>query len=107
MWFKLQIPYHLPLNQWLLGATKGNQGQKVIHFQSSETINHLKWVQHIKIWLKLTTITTNRKPACGILSLLDILILSASQKLIIFVFQQSEFLLQSRNSWRSVRSLPL
>ena len=24
---KLQIPYYQPLNQWLLGATNGNQGQ--------------------------------------------------------------------------------
>ena len=24
---KLQIPYYHPLNQWLLGATNGNQGQ--------------------------------------------------------------------------------
>ena len=27
---KLQIPYYHPLNQWLLGATNGNQGQIVI-----------------------------------------------------------------------------
>ena len=44
IWLKLQIPYYHQLNQWLLGATNDNQGQKIIHFQSSETINHLKWV---------------------------------------------------------------
>ena len=27
---QLQIPYYQPLNQWLLGATNGNQGQIVI-----------------------------------------------------------------------------
>ena len=27
---KLQISYYQPLNQWLLGATNGNQGQTVI-----------------------------------------------------------------------------
>ena len=27
----LQIPYYNPLNQWLLGATNGNQGQMVMH----------------------------------------------------------------------------
>ena len=27
---KLQIPYYHPLNQWLLGATNGNQGQTVM-----------------------------------------------------------------------------
>ena len=26
----LQIPYYHPLNQWLLGATDGNQGQIVM-----------------------------------------------------------------------------
>ena len=35
------IPYYHPLNQWLLGATNGNQGQAVMHIQSSGTINHL------------------------------------------------------------------
>ena len=29
---KLQIPYYHPLNQWLLGATDGNQGQIVLKF---------------------------------------------------------------------------
>ena len=53
IWFKLQIPYYQQLNQWLLGATTGNQGQKVAHFQSSKTINHLKWVYDLKICLKL------------------------------------------------------
>ena len=32
IWLKLQIPYYNPLNQWLLGATNGHQGQTVIHF---------------------------------------------------------------------------
>ena len=27
---KLQIQYYHPLNQWLLGATDGNQGQTVM-----------------------------------------------------------------------------
>ena len=27
---KAQIPYYYPLNQWLLGATNGNQGQIVM-----------------------------------------------------------------------------
>ena len=26
-----KFPYYHPLHQWLLGATNGNQGQKVIH----------------------------------------------------------------------------
>ena len=30
-----------PLNLWFLGATNGNQGQTVLHFQCSETINHI------------------------------------------------------------------
>ena len=38
IWLKLQISYYHPLNQWLLGATNGNQGQRIIHFQSFETI---------------------------------------------------------------------
>ena len=38
---KLQITHYHPLNQWLLGATNGNQGQTVTHLQSSETINRL------------------------------------------------------------------
>ena len=29
--------YYHPLNQWLPGATNGNQGQAVMHLQSSET----------------------------------------------------------------------
>ena len=28
--FKLQIAYYHPLNQWLLWATNGNQGQTVM-----------------------------------------------------------------------------
>ena len=28
-----------PLNQWLLWVTNGNQGQMMMHFQCSETIN--------------------------------------------------------------------
>ena len=28
---KLQISYYHPLNQWLLGATNGNQGQTMMH----------------------------------------------------------------------------
>ena len=28
---KPQIPYYHPLNQWLLGATNGNQGQIMMH----------------------------------------------------------------------------
>ena len=39
--FKVNVTYYHPLNQWLLGATNGNQGQTVMHHQSSETINHL------------------------------------------------------------------
>ena len=39
--FKVNVTYYHPLNQWLLGATNGNQGQKVMHHQCSETINHL------------------------------------------------------------------
>ena len=38
---ELQIPYYHPLNQWLLGATNGNQWQIVIVLQGSETMNHL------------------------------------------------------------------
>ena len=34
------IPYYHPLNQWLLGATNGNQGHTVMHLYSSEDINH-------------------------------------------------------------------
>ena len=30
-----------PLSQWLLGATNGNQGQIVIHYQISKIITHL------------------------------------------------------------------
>ena len=26
-----EIPYYHPLNQWLLGATNGNQGQIMMH----------------------------------------------------------------------------
>ena len=37
---KLQSPYYHPLNQWLLGATNGNERQAVMHLQSSEIINH-------------------------------------------------------------------
>ena len=39
--FKVNVTYNHPVNQWLLGATNGNQGQTVIHHQCSETINHL------------------------------------------------------------------
>ena len=39
--FKVNVTYYHPLNQWLLGATNGNHGQKVMHHQYSETINHL------------------------------------------------------------------
>ena len=39
--FKVNVTYYHPLNQWLLGATNGNQGQTVMRAQSSETINHL------------------------------------------------------------------
>ena len=39
---KLQIPYYHLLNQWLLGATNGNQGQAMMDLQSSKTVNHLK-----------------------------------------------------------------
>ena len=28
---QLQVPYYHPLNQWLLGATNGNQGQTMMH----------------------------------------------------------------------------
>ena len=35
------------------GATTGNQGQKVTHFQSSKNINLLLWVYDLKMWLKL------------------------------------------------------
>ena len=28
---RLQIPHYHPLNQWLLGATNGNQGQTMMH----------------------------------------------------------------------------
>ena len=38
---KLQILYNHPLNQWLLGATNGNQGQTVMDLWSFETINQL------------------------------------------------------------------
>ena len=31
----------IPLNQWLLWATNGNQGQKVMDIQSSKTISQL------------------------------------------------------------------
>ena len=34
------MPYYDPLNQWLLGATNGNQGETVMHLYSSEDINH-------------------------------------------------------------------
>ena len=30
IFLKLQISYYHPLNQWLLGATNGNQGQTVM-----------------------------------------------------------------------------
>ena len=39
--FKVNVTYYHPLNQWLLGATNGNQGQTVMHHQCSETFNHL------------------------------------------------------------------
>ena len=39
--FKVNVTYYHPVNQWLLGATNGNQGQTVMHHQCSETINHL------------------------------------------------------------------
>ena len=35
------VTYYHPLNQWLIGATNGNQGQTVMHLQCSETINHI------------------------------------------------------------------
>ena len=38
--FKVKVTYYHPLNQWLIGATNGNQGQTVMHLQYSETINH-------------------------------------------------------------------
>ena len=31
---KIQIQYYHPVNQWLLGATDGNQGQKVMDLWS-------------------------------------------------------------------------
>ena len=37
---KLQIPYHHPLNKWLLGEANGNEGQTVMDLWSSETIKH-------------------------------------------------------------------
>ena len=37
---KFQIPYYYPLNQWLLWATTGNQGQTVMDIWSSETIRY-------------------------------------------------------------------
>ena len=40
-YFKVKLTYYHPLNQWLLGATNGNQGQTVMHLQSSETINRI------------------------------------------------------------------
>ena len=39
--FKVKVTYYHPLNQWLMGATNGNQGQTVMHLQCSETINHI------------------------------------------------------------------
>ena len=39
--FKVKVTYYHPLNQWLIGATNGNQGQTVMHLQCSETINHI------------------------------------------------------------------
>ena len=39
--FKVKVTYYHPLKQWLLWATNGNQGQRVMHLQSSETINHI------------------------------------------------------------------
>ena len=39
--FKVNVTYYHPLNQWLLGATNDNQGQTVMHYQCSETINHI------------------------------------------------------------------
>ena len=33
--YELQIQYYHPLNQWLLGATNGNQGQTVMTFEAS------------------------------------------------------------------------
>ena len=38
---QIQIPYHHPLNLWLLGATNGNHGKTVMQLQCSETINHI------------------------------------------------------------------
>ena len=38
--FKVKVTYYHPLNQWLIGATNGNQGETVMHLQCSETINH-------------------------------------------------------------------
>ena len=38
--FKVKVTYYHPLNQWLIGATNGNQGQTVMYLQCSETINH-------------------------------------------------------------------
>ena len=38
---KLQIPYYHPLNEWLLGATNGNQAQIVMKLWKSKTINQL------------------------------------------------------------------
>ena len=39
--FKVKVTYYHPLNLWLLGATKSNHGQTVMHLQCSETINHI------------------------------------------------------------------
>ena len=43
----------MALNEWLLGATIGNQEQWTIDLQRSETSLHPKWVKHLKIYLKL------------------------------------------------------
>ena len=51
---KLQIPYYHPLNQWLLGATNGNQGQTLMQFKVlriSTTHNGYKMLK--KLFLKL------------------------------------------------------
>ena len=38
--FKVKVTYYHPVNQWLLGATNGNQGQTLMHLQCSGNINH-------------------------------------------------------------------
>ena len=39
--FKVKVTHYHPLNQWLLVATNGNQGQTVMYLQCSETNNHI------------------------------------------------------------------